>query len=191
MMERLKRWWPILIVAIAIVWQFGAPLYGRVWSFEDIAAYFVPLYASAGVAMRHGEVPTWDLGAWSGQPLVGDPQLGLFYPPNWIWMLLQPARMYAWLQLVHVVIAAAGMWMLARARGRSTLAAAVAAATIALGAFMTLELRHAMFVASTAGVPWILGGIERLAKKRSADHAIFVGLVGALALLAGGWSMLV
>src|SRR5262249_26035282 len=155
MKERLKRSWPILIVAIAIVWQYGAPLLGRVWFFEDIAAYFVPLYTAASVAMRHGQFPTWDLGAWSGQPLVGDPQLGLFYPPNWIWMLVQPARMYAWLQLVHVVVAAAGMWMLARTRGRSTAAAAVAATAIALGAFMVLELRHAMFVASTAWLPWI------------------------------------
>jgi hypothetical protein len=191
MKERLKRSWPVLIVAIAIVWRFGAPLLGRVWFFEDIAAYFVPLYTSASVAMRHGEFPTWDLGAWSGQPLVGDPQLGLFYPPNWIWMLVQPARMYAWLQLVHVVFAAAGMWMLARARGRSRAAAAVAATAIALGAFMVLELRHAMFVATTAWMPWILWGIERLAKERTIDHALFVGFAGALALLAGGWSMLV
>ena len=34
---------------------------------------------------------------------------------------------------------------------------------IALGAFWVLELRHAMFVASTAWVPWILWGIERYA----------------------------
>jgi len=48
-----------------------------------------------------------------------------------------------------------------------------------------------MFVATTAWMPWILWGIERLARKRTIDHALFVAIVGALALLAGGWSMLV
>jgi hypothetical protein len=191
MIPWLKRWWPALVVAAAIAWQFGAPLVGRIWFFEDIAAYFVPLYTAAAQSMRHGEFPTWALGAWSGQPLVGDPQLGLFYPPNWLWMLLHPARAYAWLQLLHAVIGAAGMWMLARARGRSTAAAALAGLTLAVGAFSVLELRHAMFVATTAWMPWLLWGIERLAKQRTIDHAIFIALVGALALLAGGWSMLV
>ena len=187
----LARWWPAAIVALALVWQFGAPLVGRVWFFEDIAAYFVPLYKAAAVAMRNGAFPTWDLGAWSGQPIVGDPQLGLFYPPNWLWMLLHPTRTYAWLQLFHVAVGAAGMWALARARGRSTPAAAIAALGLAAGAFCVLELRHAMFVATTAWLPWLLWGIERLAARRTIDHALFVGFAGALALLAGGWSMLV
>ena len=122
--ERAKRWWPVALVVVAIAWQYRAPLVGRIWFFEDIAAYFVPLYAVAGSAMRNGVFPTWDLGAWSGQPLVGDPQLALFYPPNWLWMVLHPARAYAWLQLLHVALGAAGMWALARARGRSRPAAA-------------------------------------------------------------------
>ncbi|MCA1663818.1 MAG: hypothetical protein LC659_06045, partial [Myxococcales bacterium] len=137
----LRRFGPALVVAVAIAWHFGAPLVGRVWFFEDIAAYFVPLYSAASQSMRLGEFPTWAPGAWSGQPLVGDPQLGLFYPPNWIWMLLHPARAYAWLQLLHAIVGAAGMWALARARGRSTTAAALAALTLAVGAFFVLELR--------------------------------------------------
>ncbi|HEX9102849.1 MAG TPA: hypothetical protein VF997_11630, partial [Polyangia bacterium] len=191
MLAWLKRWWPALIVAAAVVLQFGAPLVGRVWFFEDIAAYFAPLYTSAAAAMRNGAFPTWDLGAWSGQPLVGDPQLGLFYPPNWLWMVVHPTRTYAWLQLFHVVVGAVGMWTLARARGRTAAAAAVAALGLAAGAFLVLELRHAMFVATTAWLPWVLWGIERLAARRTIDHALFVALTAALALLAGGWSMLV
>ncbi|MGZ3442827.1 MAG: hypothetical protein ACXVDD_25075, partial [Polyangia bacterium] len=190
MISWLKRWWPALVVALVVAWRFGAPLIGRVWFFEDIGAYFVPLYSSAARAMRHGEFPTWDPGAWSGQPLVGDPQLGLFYPPNWLWMLIAPVRLYAWLQLFHVVVGAAGMWALARARGRSTAAAAIAAVSLAAGAFMVLELRHAMFVATTAWLPWLLWAVEQLAARRTIEHALWVTLTLALALLAGGWSML-
>ncbi|HSN31540.1 MAG TPA: hypothetical protein VLU41_02560, partial [Ideonella sp.] len=190
MIPWLKRWWPAVIVAAAVVRQFGAPLVGRVWFFEDIAAYFVPLYTACAAAMRGGAFPTWDPGAWSGQPLVGDPQLGLFYPGNWLWLAVNPVRLYAWLQLFHVVLGAAGMWALARARGRSNVAAATAAVALALGAFCVLELRHAMFVATTAWLPWLLWAIERYARAPTLDRLLWVGVTGALALVAGGWSML-
>ena len=93
-------------------------------------------------------------------------------------------RLYAWLQLGHVVLGAAGMWALARARGRSPAAAALAALALAGGAFLVLELRHAMFVATTAWLPWLLWAIERLAARRTVDHALWVALTLALALLA-------
>jgi hypothetical protein len=190
MMRAARRAAPALAVALVLAWQYRAPLVGRVWYFEDIAAYFVPLYAAAARSMRAGEFPTWALGAWSGQPLVGDPQLGLFYPPNWLWLLLAPARLYAWLQLFHVAVGAAGMWALARARGRSTAATALAAITLGLGAFVVLELRHAMFVATTAWLPWLWWAIERWAERRAVEDVVAIVLTAALAVLGGGWSML-
>jgi hypothetical protein len=190
MKERLLRLWPLAIVVLAVAFQYRAPLFGEVYAFEDITNYFVPLYTAAARAMRLGQFPTWELGAWSGQPLVGDPQLAVFYPPNWLWLFVRPLRHYAWLSLVHAAIGAAGMWALARARGRSTAAAAVAALSLALGAFFVLELRHAMFVATTAWMPWLLCGIERLAARRRLDDVLWIALAAALAILAGGWSML-
>ncbi|HEX4456780.1 MAG TPA: hypothetical protein VIA18_02350, partial [Polyangia bacterium] len=190
MWRRFLRAWPALLVVVAIAWQYRAPLVGRVWYFEDIAAYFVPLYAAAARAMHGGGFPTWDTGAWAGQPLVGDPQVGCFYPPNWLWMWVSPARLYAWLQLFHVAVGGAGMWALARTRGRSPQAAALAALTLTLGAFCVLELRHAMFVATTAWLPWLWWAIERWQSHRERDEALAIALTGGAAILAGGWSML-
>ncbi|HEY7957186.1 MAG TPA: hypothetical protein VII38_17895 [Polyangia bacterium] len=189
-MKRAARWWPALIVLVAIAWQFRAPLSGRVYWFEDIAAYFQPLYLAAARQMRFGMLPSWALGAWSGQPLLGDPQLGALYPPNWLWMMVAPVRLYAWLQLAHALFGAAGMWMLARARGRSRPAAAVAALALGLGAFVVLETRHAMFIATTAWLPWVLWAIERYAGERKLEHLAMAAAATALALLGGGWSML-
>ena len=140
--------------------------------------------------MQAADFPTWDTGAWAGQPLVGDPQVGCFYPPNWLWMWLAPARHYAWLQLFHVAVAAAGTWALARARGRSPTAAALAALTMTLGAFCVLELRHAMFVATTAWLPWLWWAVERWQSHHERDEALAIALTGGAAILAGGWSML-
>jgi len=185
-----REHWAALVVAAAVAWQYRAPLVGRVWCFEDIAAYFVPLYTSAARAMRAGSLPLWDPGAWSGQPVVTDPQVGCFYPLNWLWLLVQPVTLYAWLALAHTALGAVGMWSLARARGRSPAAAALAALTLALGAFFVLQVRHAAFTATTAWVVWGLWAVERYGRTGRPGFALAVSVAGALALLAGGWSML-
>jgi hypothetical protein len=190
MKEKLARWWLPLFVAVVIAWQYRAPLIGRVWFFEDIAAYFEPLWSAAARQMHRGLFGSWELAAWSGLPMLGDPQIGILYPPNWLWMILKPLRSYAWLQLFHAGFGAAGMWAAARARGRSKPAAAVAALTLALGAFCVLELRHAMFVATTAWLPWLIWAIERYCQDRRTDLLAAAAGCTGMALLAGGWSML-
>jgi hypothetical protein len=182
-------------VAIAILIQYRAPLLfwhsgGRIWFFEDIQAYFHPLWTAVARNLRHGYLPSWDLGAWSGQPLLGDPQIGILYPPNWLILILHPLRAYAWLTLLHAGIAAAGMASLVLARGRSHAAAALAALALSLSAFMVLELRHIMFVSTTAWMPWVLWGIEKYSQDHRLDRLVASAGALGLAILAGGWSML-
>jgi len=178
------------VVAAALCVQFRAPLVGRVWFFEDIAAYFEPLWTAAARQMRWGSLPSWDNGAWCGLPLLGDPQVGVLYPLNWLWMIVSPLRLYAWLQLAHAAIGAAGLYRLCRARGRSRAAASLGALSLGLGAFVVLQTRHGMFVATTAWLPWVLWAIERYGAERRREHlAALAGALG-LSLLAGGWSML-
>src|SRR5437879_1016628 len=186
MKEKVARLWLPALVGVAIVWQFRAALLGRVYFFEDIAAYFEPLWSAAARQMHRGSLPSWELTAWSGLPMLGDPQIGALYPPNWLWLLLAPLRVFAWLQLAHACLGAAGMWALARIRGRSRAASALAALALGLGAFVVLEARHSMFVATTAWLPWLMWSIEKWARDRRTDAlAAMAGCTG-LALLAGG-----
>jgi len=192
----LRRWWPLVVVGLALGWLYRAPLLGRVYLFEDVASYFVPHWAAAARQMRAGVLPSYDLGAWSGHPLLGDPQVGVLYPLSWAWLVLSPVVLYAWLTLAHATLAAVGMARLVRARGRSREAAALAALVYAGGAFFVLEVRHQMFLATAAWLPWLLSKLEKLSHTERNDPAR-AGLVagGALALgmsiLGGGWSLLV
>src|SRR5258706_15210836 len=89
------RAWPLLVTATAIAMQYRAAdvlLRGRVFWFEDIAAYFVPLYSAAARLMRAGSLGSLDGGAWAGQPILGDPQVGMLYPLNWLWLWVRPVR---------------------------------------------------------------------------------------------------
>ena len=178
-----------VVMVLAIVWQFRAPLLGRVFWFEDIAGFMEPHWIAAARQMRGGYAGSWEPGAWSGFPLIGDPQVGFFYPLQWLWLLVHPLRVYAWLALLHPLIGAAGMFRLARERGRSIEAATVAGLALGLGAFMILELRHAMFMATTAWLPWVLVAVET-SQRRWWPSVLGGGLALGLTVLSGGWSML-
>ena len=180
---------PLAVVAVALV-QFAPVLAGRVYRFEDIAAYFEPLWTAAARQMRAGRLPIWDHGAWSGQPLAGDPQLGLFYPPNWLWLVFPALRAYAVGVLAHSMWGGLGMYALARARGRSPSASAAAGIAIAASGFVVLQTRHIMFVEATAWIPWLAWAAWRAIERgRAADFALTAAATGML-LLTGGVSMI-
>lgn len=178
------------LIALALVVRFRGVLLGRVFWFEDIQAYFVPLYSAAARSMRAGELPLFAPEAWAGQPLLGDPQIGIFYPPNWLWLVISPVRMYAVSAVLHAAVAASGAYALGRARGRSTQASATSAMALVLSAFMVLELRHAMFCATTAWLFWVMYGLTRFAERRRPSALALTSAATGMALLAGGWSML-
>src|SRR5687767_1311073 len=118
-MRERRAWVPPLLVVAAVLVLDGRVLVGGVFRFEDIAAYFEPLWAAARRAMLGGRMPLWDGGAWSGQPLLGDPQIGAFYPPNWLWLVLPVLRAYAVVAVAHMAWGGLGMYALVRVRGGS------------------------------------------------------------------------
>jgi hypothetical protein len=164
---------------------------GRVLFFEDVAAYFEPLWSAAARSMRAGHAPGWALEAFSGQPLLGDPQLGFFYPPHWIWLLVAPVRAYAISIVAHDALAATGTYALLRALGRSRPASVAGALALSLSAYFVLEARHEMFIVSAAWLPWLLWAIAAHARNGDARSMTMIAFTSALALLGGGWSMLV
>jgi hypothetical protein len=182
----------VVIVLVAIAISLRGVVCGGLLYYEDIAAYFEPLWTAVATSLRHGELPRWALGAWGGQPLLGDPQIGVFYPPHWIlWVLCSPVRAYSIDVLLHTTWAALGMMALARTLDRSWPAAATAGVAIALSAFFVLEARHVMFLVSAAWVPWLLVAIARHAQSGSSRSLAAIAACVALAILGGGWSMLI
>jgi hypothetical protein len=180
-----------LVVAAPWVFLWRRALVGRVLFFEDVAAYFLPLWTAAARRMRSGRLPSWELGAFSGQPLLGDPQIGIFYPPHWIWLAVAPARAYTISVIAHDLWAATGAYVLCRGLGRSRPASAAAAIAFSLSAFFVLEARHEMFLVSASWIPWLLFGVASYTRAPSPRALAGIAATMAAALLGGGWSMLV
>jgi len=127
-----------------------------------------------------GEYPLWQPWTFSGMPTVeAFSYLSGLYMPNLLFSLLHLDPMY--IQLLHLVFAGMGGFMLARRLGLGSIAAFLAGSAFMLNPFMTAMLAwgHGSQLMTAAYLPWVLWAAIRLAEKGSFADA------GLLALLLG------
>jgi hypothetical protein len=120
---------------------------------RDVALYHFPLRSVLTSIVRAGEFPWWNPFISAGQPLAANPAYQLFYPPNWLGFLPAPVYAFQWTILLHVYLAAFGMYALLRSFGTSRAAAFVGALSFALGGFVVSTLSLLPFLFSGAWLP--------------------------------------
>jgi hypothetical protein len=165
----------------------------------DTFLYFYPYWQAAAEALRHGRVPLWNPHLFMGAPFLANSQVGFFYPLNWpLWLLLPTPYAVSATILLHLFIAAAGTYLLARrVLALSQTAALFAAILFALGGYLTAQVEHVNQVQGLAWLPWLLlvwgqgasGGFAsgEVARGRGQGARRVVGVAGlfGLQLLAG------
>jgi len=82
------------------------------------------------------------------------------------------------------------MYALARARGRSRAASALAGIALAVGGYLVLQTRHLMFVEATAWLPWVAAAGCRFVDTGSRRWLVATAAAIALLLATGGVSMI-
>ncbi|MGH9036727.1 MAG: YfhO family protein, partial [Acidimicrobiia bacterium] len=146
---------------------------------------YLPWFSHAAQAWKAAEIPGWNAYSFAGSPLLAISQAGVYYPPNWLFVVLPPVPAVNLVIVIQFVIAGLGAWLLTRHLTGDTTAAAVAGVAFALCGFMFAHIGHASMIASAAWLPWVLYGYERLRLRfRPANLAIASGAL-ALSFLAG------
>src|SRR5438046_3032888 len=56
--------------------------------YHDVQYYFIPYHQLVASFVWKGWLPLWNPYAFSGIPLLGDGQTAMFYPPNWLFLIL-------------------------------------------------------------------------------------------------------
>src|SRR5258708_16473741 len=161
----------------------------------DTFLYFYPYWDYRAPALLAGHLPLWDPLLFMGAPFLANSQAGVLYPLNWPLALL-PAPQAVKLPIVmHLAIAALGVYAFAR-RGlsQSALGACLAAALFPLGGYLTSQVEHVNQLQGLAWLPWLVLSahilVERLdaaprAVRRAAPPAIAFAVLVALQILAG------
>lgn len=114
----------------------------------DLYAYHWPLRHHTAAALIEGRLPFWNPYVILGVPHAANPQAAIFYPASILGFLLPVMTALAWDQILHLLWAALGAFLLARFARLPRAAAAALAAAYALSPFLIYRV--------TAGIPTLV-----------------------------------
>ena len=124
----------------------------------DINSLYFPWFDVSAYWLKKGVFLLWDPYVYAGKSFMGEPQPGIFYPLNWVFMLL-PTRGgginldgLQTLLILDYVLAACFFYLLARSLELSPYGAALAGISFALGGY-TVQLCG--FINVFSGFVWM------------------------------------
>ena len=144
----------LLIVCLAFFWKLAVTnlLIAR----GDLFTYFTPYRDFAAQALRDGRLPLWNPYLFMGAPFLANSQAGVFYPLNWPLAWLDTARAINWTIVLHIFIAASGVYVFARSRLTLSIGAAFfAAMSFGLGGYLGTQIEHVNQLQGLAWLGWI------------------------------------
>ncbi len=193
-MSQLRRYWPYAAVIAAPMVLLAQFLLGRqVLYWGTIEFQFYPWQQLTVQALRAGHLPLWNPWLGNGAPLLADYQSAALYPPNWLALLLPLEWAQAWLAVLHLAWAGAGMVTLGRWLRFSALGQVVAGLAFGLSQYLVARVSFLSINATVAWLPWIVCLVEyqlRLGEQLAANRwrarsALWLAMAAAAQLLAG------
>lgn len=175
---------PTLAVLLGVTWPLVSgrgTLYLR-----DVLTSHYPLKAAQAAALRQGELPLVDVYRAGGQPMLGNPNVLPLYPDNALFLVASPLwalNAHFW---IHLLLAPAAGYWLARSWRLTRPAAWAAGAAYAASGFLLSLLNLYNLIAGAALAPAFVAACLEVwngAGRRWAWTA--VALLWALLLAAG------
>jgi len=131
-----------------------------------------------------GQIPLWNPLILSGAPFAADPLSGMWYPPNWLALVLPTSLVFNLLYWLHLAWAGWGTWRFVRAEGGGWAGGVVAALAFSGTPKLMAHIGvgHLSLVCAVSWTPWVL-----LLARRAIDEVLnksrgwikWTGLTGA------------
>jgi hypothetical protein len=149
------------LAVLALLFFCKIALTNRVLAGLDVFAYFYPYRDFVGEALRHGRLPLWNPYLFMGAPLLANSQAAVLYPLHWPFIWLSAPKQVAWSIVLHIWLAGAGTYFLARRAAQLRRPAAFGAAAIfAFGGFLSAQAEHINQLNASVWLPWLLLCVE-------------------------------
>lgn len=148
---------------------------GAFFNHGDLYAYHWPLRHHTAASLIEGRLPLWNPYIMLGVPHAANPQVALFYPAAVLGFLLPVMTSLVWDQLLHLLWAGLGAFLLARSARLPRAGAAALAAAYALSPFLIYRV--------TAGIPTLVAALSW------APWAWLAWLYGSAPLLAAVFAL--
>lgn len=190
----LREWVPVmagpavLVVVTCILFRRVLwPVAGQGMFGFDLGYAFEPWWRFWATCVRSGYFPLWNPHSLLGTPFLANPQVGLAYPPNWLFILVPLRFALGWGAAFHIALAAIGMYVWTGCLRISRWGRTIAGFTYAFSSFFILRLYagHYSLVAVASWFPWLLYVGFRVCHFTSLKSSVVASIVLSLAFLAG------
>ena len=189
-MRRLTAWrglpW-LGILLLTLLFFHQLAFSGMILARGDTFQYFYPYWDARNAAFRAGELPLWASELFMGLPLLANPQLGVYYPLNWLTAPFRAPAAITLSVLLHVALAAAGACCLYRQLiSRRWLPAMVAGIAFAFGGVFSAHIEQINQLQGLAWMPILFALYHRLlAGERAWRAGLLLAMAWALQIFSG------
>ena len=176
----------LLVFCLALLWPL---VRGRALYWGDLIVYFEPMADYARHELRQGRVPLWNPYVLGGQPYLGNPQMGVFYPATLLLLVLPSWAALSVALFVHLWLC--GAWMFAYlCRWTQHRSSALAGGMVYMGsACLLARLQFPPMIYSAAYLPLILLLIDRQLARPTWRTGLLLALAFGLMVLAAHTQM--
>jgi hypothetical protein len=185
MNNRLLSRLPLIIILLTLLLVFHRLLLGEVFFWGLPSLQFYPWREFAFEMLRGGQLPLWNPYNGAGAPLSANYQSALFYPFNWIGLVLPLAWGISVTAVLHLFIAAWGMWAFTGRLGLPSLGRGVSALAFGLTGYLVARLGTYPMVSAAAWLPWLMWAVLGVLMYRRPRDVGGLSLLSGLQLLAG------
>lgn len=151
----------------------------------DALAQYYPWRLFAHRNFRQGIIPLWNPHQFCGTPFLANGQSALFYPFNVLFYLMDPARAFGYLALLHLCLAGWFMYLFLRVLGTGRFGSLFGGLTFAFGGSIITWQELPTLVNVWVWLPLIWLLIEKYFRTGRLGYAGGAGAAVAVALLAG------
>lgn len=163
-MVHMKHWLLIFtLILLCLIFYYKLSITDMILARGDTYNYFYPYREISNTVMRSGNFPLWSPDIFMGIPLLANPQLGTFYPPNWLTIAFSAPDAICISILLHVIWAGAGVYVLFRRVVQpAMIPALIAAIVFALGGYVSAHVEQINQLQGIAWLAWLLYLFHRL-----------------------------
>jgi len=152
MLQRLRYVPYFLFILFTFIFFYKLAFSDLILARGDTYSYFYPYWDARNGAMRAGQLPLWTPDIFMGAPLLANPQLGTFYPPNWLTIPFTAPDAIRYSILLHLIWAMSGVFLLFRVTvSRAFLPSLFAAIVFGFGGFVSAHVEQ---INQLQGLSW-------------------------------------
>ena len=178
------------ILAMFLGFFYWGFLNGRCFIWDDTLTEFYPCVNYFATSLHAGRFPLWFPGVHDGMPFYSDPQMAVYYPPQWLLIPFVhngrlPFLVYQRYIVLHYLLGGVFMYAFLKRVKLSPVAAVTGALVFCFSGFASLRIVHVVMIQVYIWLPLQFLCVHRFTCDRR--RLSWLGLVGAMVVsfLAG------